>query len=108
MFFFLNDTATPAISTLSLHAPLPIFVRPSPVPAGGHSSMPYGCISASRPATETSWTCWPSAGSRCPRSEEHTSELQSRQYLVCRLLLEKKKNCITSPLQNVCIHVSSI
>src|SRR3712207_8501325 len=28
---------------------------------------------------------------RCPRSEEHTSELQSRQYLVCRLLLEKKK-----------------
>src|SRR5947209_12549593 len=30
-------------------------------------------------------------GSRTPRSEEHTSELQSRQYLVCRLLLEKKK-----------------
>src|SRR3712207_7899509 len=29
---------------------------------------------------------------RCPRSEEHTSELQSRQYLVCRLLLEKKKH----------------
>src|SRR3712207_8944058 len=29
------------------------------------------------------------------RSEEHTSELQSRQYLVCRLLLEKKKNCTT-------------
>src|SRR5258707_6690664 len=33
-----------------------------------------------------------SAGDRTPRSEEHTSELQSRQYLVCRLLLEKKKN----------------
>src|SRR3712207_7319561 len=31
-----------------------------------------------------------------PRSEEHTSELQSRQYLVCRLLLEKKKNTIMS------------
>src|SRR3712207_8833460 len=30
---------------------------------------------------------------RAPRSEEHTSELQSRQYLVCRLLLEKKKEC---------------
>src|SRR3712207_8950598 len=33
------------------------------------------------------------AGCLGPRSEEHTSELQSRQYLVCRLLLEKKKNC---------------
>src|SRR3712207_7221108 len=32
---------------------------------------------------------------RIPRSEEHTSELQSRQYLVCRLLLEKKKNIIS-------------
>src|SRR3712207_8961831 len=31
-----------------------------------------------------------------PRSEEHTSELQSRQYLVCRLLLEKKAKCATS------------
>src|SRR3712207_8828069 len=31
------------------------------------------------------------------RSEEHTSELQSRQYLVCRLLLEKKKNTISTP-----------
>src|SRR3712207_6873315 len=34
---------------------------------------------------------WSSSSSRPPRSEEHTSELQSRQYLVCRLLLEKKK-----------------
>src|SRR5258707_5933137 len=34
------------------------------------------------------------SGLRTPRSEEHTSELQSRQYLVCRLLLEKKKNAI--------------
>src|SRR3712207_7881251 len=43
---------------------------------------------------------WPSPGTRrigvsCLRSEEHTSELQSRQYLVCRLLLEKKKNKIS-------------
>src|SRR3712207_7643629 len=36
------------------------------------------------------------SGHRTPRSEEHTSELQSRQYLVCRLLLEKKKNKIIS------------
>src|SRR3712207_8344867 len=34
------------------------------------------------------------AEDRSPRSEEHTSELQSRQYLVCRLLLEKKKNIL--------------
>src|SRR3712207_8972524 len=37
------------------------------------------------------------------RSEEHTSELQSRQYLVCRLLLEKKKNK-TSELKNLQLH----
>src|SRR3712207_9115839 len=36
-------------------------------------------------------TMWPSNSPRNSRSEEHTSELQSRQYLVCRLLLEKKK-----------------
>src|SRR3712207_7857410 len=38
--------------------------------------------------------------SRAPRSEEHTSELQSRQYLVCRLLLEKKKYCFSANLIN--------
>src|SRR3712207_7868521 len=37
------------------------------------------------------------APDRLPRSEEHTSELQSRQYLVCRLLLEKKKYHISTP-----------
>src|SRR5258707_10069177 len=40
------------------------------------------------------------------RSEEHTSELQSRQYLVCRLLLEKKKNCITISANHDFTHVS--
>src|SRR3712207_7420551 len=42
----------------------------------------------------TEWVCWlgrPPKRATFPRSEEHTSELQSRQYLVCRLLLEKKK-----------------
>src|SRR3712207_7196913 len=38
---------------------------------------------------------WSGPGPPCPRSEEHTSELQSRQYLVCRLLLEKKKKHIS-------------
>src|SRR3712207_7559777 len=37
------------------------------------------------------------------RSEEHTSELQSRQYLVCRLLLEKKKKNITNMSYHTCI-----
>src|SRR3712207_7120412 len=49
--------------------------RPDPAPEGGPDALP-----------ET-----PSRGAGEERSEEHTSELQSRQYLVCRLLLEKKK-----------------
>src|SRR6478735_7672055 len=71
-FFFFNDTATTEIYTLSLHDALPI------------SSAPPGCCS---PA--------PARASSCPtssRSEEHTSELQSPCNLVCRLLLEKKKD----------------
>src|SRR3712207_8952561 len=98
-YFFFNDTATTEIYTLSLHDALPIsqlgqcgckhsvflqrrrecrrfvyskalvVLRWSPTPWSGRTSRPlHG------------------------RSEEHTSELQSRQYLVCRLLLEKKKN----------------
>src|SRR3712207_7098373 len=50
----------------------------------------------SRRANSSAWAlivCFIHTAGR--RSEEHTSELQSRQYLVCRLLLEKKKNCIS-------------
>src|SRR3712207_7692955 len=43
-------------------------------------------------------TCARRTSASCCRSEEHTSELQSRQYLVCRLLLEKNKNVTPSPL----------
>src|SRR2546429_7002824 len=68
-FFFFNDTATTEIYTLSLHDALPISSRP-------HSGWPR--------ATASKWTTR-------RRSEEHTSELQSRLHLVCRLLLEKKK-----------------
>src|SRR2546425_9153704 len=83
IFFFFNDTATTEIYTLSLHDALPILVgdhdavggndEPGPVPldyllgAARHEELVEG------------------------RSEEHTSELQSLAYLVCRLLLEKKK-----------------
>src|SRR5947209_18788283 len=67
-FFFFNHPATTEIYTLSLHDALPIFA-----------------------CRATGWLPRTSPPG-CPRrSEEHTSELQSRQYLVCRLLLEKKK-----------------
>src|SRR5437773_8903198 len=69
-FFFFNDTATTEIYTLSLHDALPIS-------AAGGSGFP-----GSPPGR---------GGPRGPRSEEHTSELQSHHDLVCRLLLEKKK-----------------
>src|SRR2546430_11542603 len=72
LFFFFNDTATTEIYTLSLHDALPI-CRPLPRPGGRGSWRP-----ASTPSR--------------PRSEEHTSELQSQSNLVCRLLLEKKNH----------------
>src|SRR5947209_20446914 len=81
-FLFFTDTATPAIYTLSLHDALPISATGSLVQSTDH---PNGHFSA------TLSTTWSRA-----RSEEHTSELQSRQYLVCRLLLEKKKKKMRS------------
>src|SRR6266536_6629473 len=69
-FFFFNDTATTEIYTLSLHDALPI------------------CRTSSALPDSRSWLPRTAAFGR---SEEHTSELQSRVDLVCRLLLEKKK-----------------
>src|SRR3712207_7565625 len=96
-FFFFNDTATTEIYTLSLHDALPI--------CGPDRCAPGSpCAAPPRPPTLSVrrrlappqgrsclllWGRW--ALPRGWRSEEHTSELQSRQYLVCRLLLEKKK-----------------
>src|SRR5258707_1228339 len=77
LFFFFNDTATTEIYTLSLHDALPIC----------RGRRPAGCRC---PRTLSPGT-WPLPAPPSGRSEEHTSELQSRQYLVCRLLLEKKK-----------------
>src|SRR3712207_7803268 len=87
-FFFFNDTATTEIYTLSLHDALPISVRllhrrRGPLP--GHVAGPRH---AQRRRHHGHRHHRPRPGRR---SEEHTSELQSRQYLVCRLLLEKKK-----------------
>src|SRR2546430_7434057 len=75
MFFFFNDTATTEIYTLSLHDALPIWWRYRPVITCGRGAGAPG-------------------SRRRPRSEEHTSELQSQSNLVCRLLLEKKKNSL--------------
>src|SRR3712207_8053387 len=84
--FFFNDTATTEIYTLSLHDALPISAWSAGVERSS-SSVPNWAPWTSRPAP------WSRRSQRSPgvRSEEHTSELQSRQYLVCRLLLEKKK-----------------
>src|SRR2546425_6791018 len=83
LFFFFNDTATTEIYTLSLHDALPISPPPS---RPARSSVPAPAVHpASRP---TAHGC---PAPREHRSEEHTSELQSLAYLVCRLLLEKKK-----------------
>src|SRR3712207_9302811 len=89
-----NDTATTEIYTLSLHDALPICgssksrMSPAPGTASGHAlrvgpSLPARLWAIS--STTSRLTVLPGS-----RSEEHTSELQSRQYLVCRLLLEKK------------------
>src|SRR3712207_8616876 len=98
MCFFFNDTATTEIYTLSLHDALPILPW-SPVT----SFLPVRLLASASPASplascrtvtspRSSSTALELSATPCaPRSEEHTSELQSRQYLVCRLLLEKKK-----------------
>src|SRR5207244_12268253 len=76
-FFFFNATATTEIYTLSLHDALPIWGDLSPICGPGSRQAVATC--------STHQTAWRD------RSEEHTSELQSPDHLVCRLLLEKKK-----------------
>src|SRR3712207_8091945 len=96
MWFFFNDTATTEIYTLSLHDALPILSGSSQVVVSSWvsitgmrrwtgSTMRFGSVVRMTNAVVSSPR----------RSEEHTSELQSRQYLVCRLLLEKKKHPTT-------------
>src|SRR2546422_9515731 len=84
LFFFFNDTATTEIYTLSLHDALPIlsFLWDLVRIKSNFWGMALGW-------KLMSCLCWPKGAHQ--RSEEHTSELQSRLHLVCRLLLEKKK-----------------
>src|SRR2546422_2269486 len=79
-FFFFNDTATTEIYTLSLHDALPIC-------ANQRRRLSRPAAKSLRDVRARAGRATTSAG----RSEEHTSELQSRLHLVCRLLLEKKK-----------------
>src|SRR5947208_14754816 len=77
-FFFFNDTPTTEIYTLSLHDALPIWCR-------ARTAFRWTCATSSRRSS------FSAPRATTSRSEEHTSELQSPDHLVCRLLLEKKK-----------------
>src|SRR3712207_8820570 len=83
---FFNDTATTEIYTLSLHDALPIYQLI------GHATGEVVERPVERAVRLAVWRVQPAPvleQGEPVRSEEHTSELQSRQYLVCRLLLEK-------------------
>src|SRR3712207_7949943 len=94
LFFFFNDTATTEIYTLSLHDALPIFAHLLAVEAD-HRRVHVGprerLGGGQRLGVHRGELVVREHQVAAARSEEHTSELQSRQYLVCRLLLEKKK-----------------
>src|SRR5258707_2659435 len=103
-FFFFNDPATTELSPLSLHDALPICLDPRALrrdPGSGWTGQRGGGAHPRlRPPRHR-------LGEPRPRSEEHTSELQSRQYLVCRLLLEKKKKNGSTHSQRVLRRVAS-
>src|SRR5690606_41918695 len=100
-FFFFQSTSTTEIYTLSLHDALPISAPTRHrqrhrradlgATAGGRVALADGLVPPQQPAQQVV----------ALRSEEHTSELQSRENLVCRLLLEKKKKKITSVLHTL-------
>src|SRR2546429_6073537 len=92
IFFFFNDTATTEIYTLSLHDALPIsgmLLTPNLLPI---DTIPTRAAGPMGPSPSGLGMVPGPHGFLTPRSEEHTSELQSRLHLVCRLLLEKKKD----------------
>src|SRR3712207_9075495 len=105
LVFFFNDTATTEIYTLSLHDALPILCSDRSVTISSaercwrrrsssiQRRVSTGVVSEKATSKPSVNRTRRSPGCSCTvtsRSEEHTSELQSRQYLVCRLLLEKK------------------
>src|SRR5205807_8316154 len=84
LFFFFNDTATTELYTLSLHDALPILT--------GAVLLALSALAPARWAIAGAMLLAAQMCVNAVRSEEHTSELQSPCNLVCRLLLEKKKN----------------
>src|SRR3712207_7896987 len=105
LFFFFNDTATTEIYTLSLHDALPICQCWEEDEAEAALDARRAAMSRARAGrdmgadprmVERSTIVACRLRLIADRSEEHTSELQSRQYLVCRLLLEKKNTQIYS------------
>src|SRR3989475_8774276 len=108
LFFFFNDTATPEIYPLSLHAALPISINVNANISSANASF-AGTATANGSVAGTTQGQFFGANAATlagiatfsgnsqydtafgGRSEEHTSELQSQSNLVCRLLLEKKK-----------------
>src|SRR3712207_8775595 len=106
--FFFNDTATTEIYTLSLHDALPILdleKAREPVRLEGLVVGDAGPVVGHDGVLVVRLRVPPDRRVHGPlRSEEHTSELQSRQYLVCRLLLEKKKKY----RHNTGVHMSQV
>src|SRR5258708_29337459 len=90
IFFFFNDTATTEIYTLSLHDALPILAPAGRRVGAGQSGHRRRAPRARGRHTDRR-VVRPGLRRARRRSEEHTSELQSPDHLVCRLLLEKKK-----------------
>src|SRR2546429_6681853 len=107
-FFFFNDTATTEIYTLSLHDALPISAILDAPPtrivvtqcshlSAGRAPGPTVAFDDGLLPIDRNW-----------RSEEHTSELQSRLHLVCRLLLEKKTPSFTRRMLRASSHTLCI
>src|SRR5690349_24231293 len=97
---FFTDTPTTEIYTLSLHDALPIFrggTRRKRSRPGRHRCVDHHAPGGGQRRQETR------EASDRQRSEEHTSELQSRRDLVCRLLLEKKKYIVYQPSRRSCV-----
>src|SRR3712207_8545527 len=100
-FFFFNDTATTEIYTLSLHDALPISAgRRTTVLANRGLLHRFIEAVTDGPVILMGNSMGGMISLLQARSEEHTSELQSRQYLVCRLLLEKKIKITYTVMQN--------
>src|SRR3712207_7709728 len=97
IFFFFNDTATTEICTLSLHDALPIYaLRVAEHFGAAHRRVDRhrALLQSTQPLDDRAIAAQhrlPVRGRLRLDRKSHTSELQSRQYLVCRLLLEKKK-----------------